>query len=114
MVVRIAVDQRRFSWLIFAVCMLEVVLWAAPPVSAIASSRPSFTTEEMYRNHILKEKDHYVHASGLNGQIIETSPRDEALDRMLEHESYVRVLLFPLSPLMSVDCEFVTSGSWNR
>ena len=96
MATRVSVDKHRFSWLIFAVCMLEFVLWAAPPVSAIASSHPSFTTGEMYRNHILKEKDHYTHASGLSGQHSETLPRDEALDRMLEQESYVRMDYSPL------------------
>jgi hypothetical protein len=89
MVTKFGVDRRRFSWLIFAISMLELVLWAAPPVSAIASSGSTFTTGDLYRNHILKDKDHYTHATGLNQQIDARSPREEAIERLLEQESRV-------------------------
>lgn len=81
----------RFSWLMFAVCMLEVVLWAAPPVYAIASSGTSFTTGELYRNHLLKDKDHYTHANGLNHDAELEQPRVDAIARLLENESRVRI-----------------------
>jgi hypothetical protein len=83
-------DKRRFSWLIFAICMLEVVLWAAPPVSALTLSESSFTTGELYRNHIIKEKDHYTHANGIKQQQEESSAREAAIERMLDNELQVR------------------------
>lgn len=72
--------------------MFEVVLWAAPPVSAIASSGQSFTTGELYRDHMLKDKDHYTHANGLNRQVELEQPRVDAIKRLLEQESHVRFL----------------------
>lgn len=84
-------DQRRFSWLIFVISMIEVILWIAPPVSAITSRGTSITMDSMYRNHMMKDKDHYNHAGGINTQSTLSSPRDEAVERMLAQESYVRL-----------------------
>lgn len=70
--------------------MFEVVLWAAPPVSAIASSGHSVVTGDLYRNHMLKDKDHYTHANGLNREVEVDQPATDAIKRLLEEEARVR------------------------
>lgn len=85
-------SRAHFSWLMFAVCMFEVVLWAAPPVSAIASSGHSLVTGDLYRNHMLKDKDHYTHANGLNQQTEVDQPQVDTVKRLLDEEARVRIL----------------------
>ena len=91
MVAKFRGDQRRFSWIIFAICMIEVFLWAAPPVSALASGGATFTTGDLYRNHMMKDKDHYNHAGGLQQHERSLSATEDAVERLLERESYVRM-----------------------
>lgn len=85
-------SRAHFSWLIFAVCMVEVVLWSAPPVFALASSGHSVVTGDLYRDHMLKDKDHYVHANGLNREVEVDQPGVDAIKRLLEQEARVRHL----------------------
>lgn len=92
MLVRLSVEQQRFSWLIFMICMLEVVLWAAPSVSALAAQSSSFTTDDLYRNHILKDKDHYKLANAIVAPTSGSSDQEAAIERMLARETEVRAL----------------------
>lgn len=61
------VDKHRFSWVIFVICMTECLLWSMPVVTATYDSR-ELASDEVYKNHIAKDKDMFVYSDTSNNE----------------------------------------------